>query len=226
MDETRQQLTTLQEVITRLRSTYGSPARQLELPDPVDELIQTILSQNTSDYNTARAFASLKQRFPAWDMVIEADTADVADAIRTGGLANTKAPRIQRVLREIYAERGDFDLDFLRDMPAPAVLAWLTRFHGVGPKTAACVALFSLKLPVMPVDTHVHRVAGRLGLLPSGISADRAHGQLEQDMDADGVYDAHLLLIEHGRRVCRARAPRCDVCVLNDICPAAFKAAT
>jgi endonuclease-3 len=217
----RTHVTNIHSIIRLLEAEYGTPARGSVRPTPVDELVSTILSQHTSDTNTARAYASLKQAFPNWDEVIDAPTQEVADAIRSGGLANQKAPRIQNVLANVREQRSDFDLRFLNDLPVDDALTWLTALHGVGPKTAACVLLFSLNRPVMPVDTHVHRVGLRLGLLPAGTTAERAHGALEIDMSPDEVYTAHMLLIQHGRRICKARAPRCAECVLRQHCPSA-----
>jgi endonuclease III len=214
-------LADIQQIVSLLSSAYGSPPRPESPEEPIDELVQTILSQHTSDINTARAFAALKARFPTWDAVIEATPDDVAHAIRSGGLARQKAPRIQRVLSEIKQERGNFDLTFLRELPLSDAVGWLTQFNGVGPKTAACVLLFSLDLPVMPVDTHVHRVAGRLGLINANATAEHAHGVLETGFSSDEVYEAHMLLIEHGRTICKARAPHCSECVLCELCPSA-----
>jgi endonuclease-3 len=210
-------------IIHLLEAEYGTPSRDPVRPAPVDELVSTILSQHTSDTNTARAYASLKHAFPDWNAVIEAPVHEVAEAIRSGGLANQKAPRIQNVLADIRSQRGNFDLNFLNDLPVDDALTWLTALHGVGPKTAACVLLFSLNRPVMPVDTHVHRVGLRLGLLSTGTSAERAHGALEKDMNSDEVYAAHMLLIQLGRRTCKARAPRCAECVLRKHCPSAAR---
>ena len=211
----------IQTFIRLLEIEYGTPSRDAIRPAPIDELVMTILSQHTTDTNTARAFSSLKQTFPSWDAVIDASAGDVADAIRSGGLANQKAPRIQNVLADVREQRGDFELGFLNELRVDDALSWLTALHGVGPKTAACVLLFSLNRPVMPVDTHVHRVGLRLGLLPAGTSAERAHGALDADMSPDEVYTAHMLLIQHGRRICKARFPRCAECVLLTHCPSA-----
>jgi len=208
------------ELLARFRARYGAP-RPLPRLEPVDELVATVLSQNTSDTNTARSFAGLRSQFPDWNTVIDAPTGDVADAIRSGGLANTKAPRIQRILRAIREQRGDFDLTFLAAMPVDEAAAWLTRLPGVGPKTAACVLLFSLGRAAMPVDTHVHRVALRLALVPSGTNAASTQPALEALIPAAGRYDAHLLFIEHGRQTCHARRPACHACIVADICPSA-----
>jgi endonuclease III len=210
---------TIPIVVELLERAYGLPERSRSRPEPIDELVQTILSQHTSDINTARAFASLRERFPDWTTVVETDVDDVIDAIRTGGLANQKAPRIQRVLREIVACRGDFDLHFLESLTVDDAMAWLTRLPGVGPKTAACVLLFSLNQPVMPVDTHVHRVALRLGIIPAGTTAEKAHGLIGHGLTPEETYIAHILFIQHGRRTCKARAPLCRTCILQALCP-------
>ena len=211
----------IRDITLRLQARYGDAVRPEHRPDPVDELVQTILSQNTSDVNTARAFASLKHAFPNWQEVIDAETTEVVDAIHVGGLANQKGPRIQRVLRQILEERGSLDLTFLEEMPVNEAQRWLTSLPGVGPKTAACVLLFSLDRPVMPVDTHVHRVGMRLGLVSPDTTADQAHAIIGAGLTADETYQAHMLLIRHGRETCKARNPRCAECVLNDICPSA-----
>lgn len=211
-------------VAARLAEQYGWPRWRSHAP-PLDELVATILSQHTSDVNSGRAFASLRRRFPEWNAVAEAAEFDVAEAIQTGGLANLKAPRIQRVLRAVAAETGTFTLDWLRTWPLPRARDWLLALPGVGPKTAACVLLFSLGLPTMPVDTHVFRVGRRLGLIPSGVSADAAHAWYDELIgpDRDAIYALHLNLIRHGRTVCSARSPACDRCVFSDLCPSAFR---
>lgn len=202
-----------------MRETYGKPHWR-SANSPIDELVATILSQHTSDTNTERAFASLRARFPDWNAVIEAPVEQVADAIRSGGLANQKAPRIQSTLRTILERYGSFDLSFLRSMPVEAARAELTEIHGVGPKTASCVLLFSLGMPALPVDTHVHRVALRIGLIPAKTSADSAHALLEHKLggDRDDVYAFHMNLIRHGRTVCTARRPYCERCSLSGLC--------
>ena len=227
MEECREcKLLDLETVVSQLERCYGRPSRAPSRPDPVDELIMTILSQNTSDTNTAKAFAGLKSAFQDWQAVIDADTNDVVEAIRPGGLAKQKAPRIQQVLTLIQSERGEIDLAFLSSMSSNASVEWLTRLPGVGRKTAACVLLFSLDMPVMPVDTHVHRVALRLGLIPAGTTANDAHDLLGAGMTAQETYDAHMLMIKHGRLTCKARNPRCSECVLNPDCPSATEPMT
>ncbi|MBI4299697.1 MAG: endonuclease III [Chloroflexi bacterium] len=170
--------------------------------DPVSELIQTVLSQNTSDVNSGRAFACLKATFPTWEAVANADTQKLAAAIQTGGLGRIKAPRIQAILRSLEEQRGSFDLSFLRETPLAEAKKWLRSLPGVGPKTAACVLLFSLGLPALPVDTHVYRVARRLGLIPQKASPDAAHDILESIVPAKDIYRFHMGLIAHGRQVC------------------------
>ncbi|MEX1158499.1 MAG: endonuclease III [Thermomicrobiales bacterium] len=207
-------------ILTRLRQQYGEPDRGQVLP-PIDELVMTMLSQHTSDANTERAFASLRSAFPDWNAVTLASDAQIADAIRGGGLADVKAPRIRQALVDIRDWVGSFDLSFLADRPVGEAREWLMSLHGVGPKTASCVLLFSLDRPAMPVDTHVHRVALRLRLVPQGTSAERAHELIESIVPDEEMFAAHMLFIRHGRATCVARRPRCAACVLVQCCPAA-----
>ncbi len=206
------------EVAILLDRAYG-PRRWRRHHPPLDELVLTILSQHTSDTNTERAFSSLRARFPTWDAVRAGPTAEVADAIRSGGLAALKAPRIQAVLAAVHAERGAFDLDHLASLPLPEAKRWLTNLRGVGPKTAACVLLFSLGRPALPVDTHVHRVANRLGLAYGKTEAQTARA-LEPRIPNWARMDSHIWLIRFGRRICRAPRPRCRACFLADLCEA------
>lgn len=201
-----------------LLEAYGQPVWRREMP-ALDELVSTILSQNTNDINRDRGFEALRARFPTWAAVRDAPEADVIDAIRPAGLANQKGPRIQQVLQAITQERGALDIEFLRDWPVDKARAWLTHFKGVGPKTAAIVLLFSLGRPAFPVDTHVHRVTGRLGLRPEKLSADDSHAYFEGLLPPDTYYAAHLNLIRHGRQVCHALRPDCEHCVLQKLCP-------
>jgi endonuclease-3 len=168
--------------------------------------------------NRDRAFRQLRERFANWQDVRDADPEAVKDAIRVSGLANHKGPAIQRALTHITAQRGELSLDFLRDLPAVEAKAWLTSINGVGPKTASIVLLFSLGMPAFPVDTHVHRVSKRLGLVGPKASRERAHVLLETSLPEEIYYAFHLNLIRHGREVCDARQPRCEICVLQDIC--------
>jgi len=200
-----------------LVATYGERLWAPRLP-PVDELIGTILSQNTSDVNSGRAFDLLRSRYASWQDVVEAPAAEVAETIRSAGLSEIKAPRIQNALRAIRGACGSFDLDFLRQWPVDQARAWLTSLHGVGPKTASVVLLFSLKMPAMPVDTHVHRVSLRLGLVPPKTSAPKTSEMLEAMLPAEDYYTFHLNMIQHGRQVCKARHPRHDACALASLC--------
>jgi endonuclease-3 len=201
----------------RLLDVYGQPVWRNPLP-PVDELISTILSQNTNDINRDRAFESLRARFPNWEAVRDARAADVIAAIRPAGLANQKGPRIQEVLRAITAERGALDLTFLKDLPLEEARAWLTKFKGVGPKTAAIMLLFSLGRPAFPVDTHIYRVTGRIGLRPERMTVEEAHPYLEALFPPETFYAVHLNLIRLGREVCGARKPNCPACPLRRLC--------
>lgn len=187
--------------------------------EPLDALVQTILSQATSDVNSGRAFDSLRRAFPGgWDDVRLADVRDIADAIRCGGLADSKAPRIRAVLQEIYERTGTTDLEFLKTTPTDEAKAFLSSFHGVGPKTAACVLMFSLGRPVLPVDTHVFRISHRLGLIDEKLGEAKAHAALQSQLKDTEVYAYHVHLIRHGRRVCVAQQPRCEECVLGAKC--------
>jgi len=196
---------------------YGQPTWRNPLP-PVDELVSTILSQNTNDANRDRAFESLRQRFPTWEQVRDAETEAVINAIRPAGLANQKGPRIQQVLQGISAERGSLDLNFLKDLPLEEARLWLMKFKGVGPKTAAIVLLFSLGRPAFPVDTHIYRVTGRIGLLPEKMTVEQAHVYLEKLLPPETYYAAHLNFIRLGREVCAARKPDCPRCPLRQLC--------
>jgi len=200
-----------------LADTYGEPTWRPHLP-PVDELILTILSQATSDVNSGRAFQSLKEAFPNWESVLDAPTEKVVNTIRSAGLANQKGPRIQAALRHIDQERGELTLDFLADLPLKEAIKWLTAIVGVGRKTAAIVMLFSFGRPTFPVDTHVHRVTGRLGLIGPRVNAEKAHDILEAIGDPATFYPMHINLIRHGREICQARNPHCALCPLQDHC--------
>ncbi len=206
------------ELIALLGKEYGRVPQQPS-GAPVTELVLTLLSQHTSDHNSGQAMHRLLERFPTWRDVIEAPTAEVEEAIRPGGLAPTKAPRLQALLAEVAARRPDFDLCQLASMPLDEAKVWLRSLPGVGPKTAACVLLFALGRPALPVDTHVERVAKRLGLVPAKAPAERAHDLLEQTLAPHEVYAFHVDLIQHGRRTCHARSPQCTRCPLLSRCP-------
>jgi endonuclease-3 len=205
------------DVYHKLLEVYGEPVWRNPLP-AVDELVSTILSQNTNDTNRDRAFHALRARFATWEQVRDAATGDVIDAIRPAGLANQKGPRIQQVLREITAERGSLNLDFLKDLPLEQARAWLTKFKGVGPKTAAIVLCFSLGRPAFPVDTHIYRVTGRIGLRPESMTVDDAHPYLEALFPPETYYAGHLNLIRLGRETCHARKPDCSHCPVRILC--------
>jgi endonuclease III len=209
---------TAAEIIERLDAEYGRAPQQTS-DDPLFELVLTLLSQHTSDLNSGEAMHRLVERFPDWDSVLEAPVAEVEDAIRPGGLAPTKSKRMQALLAEVRERCPDWDLSLLADLPLDEAKAWLTSLPGVGPKTAACVLLFALGRPALPVDTHVERVSKRLGLVPAKMPADKAHDALEALVQPDEVYAFHVDLIQHGRRTCHARSPRCDECVLAAKCP-------
>lgn len=201
----------------RLLAFYGYPRWRRSLP-PLDELISTILSQNTNDGNRDRAFEALRARFPTWEEVRDAPVEEVIQTIRAAGLANQKGPRIQSVLREITRLRGELSLHFLHDLTPQEAEAWLRKFKGVGPKTAAIVLLFSLNKPAFPVDTHIYRVSGRLGLRPASMNAEQAHQHLAQLFSPEAYYPVHLNLIRLGREICQARQPNCPACPLQDLC--------
>jgi endonuclease-3 len=200
-----------------LSEEYGEPGWRRHLP-PVDELVSTILSQNTSDINRDKAFYALKDRYPDWDSVIQAPVEDIRDTIRPAGLANQKAPRIQNALREVKGQNGQLSLDFLEEMSVEVALDWLMAIKGVGRKTASIILLFAYGRPAFPVDTHVHRVTGRLGLIGPKVSADKAHAILERMGSPESYYAFHLNLIRHGRQVCAARKPDCQNCPLTAYC--------
>lgn len=214
----RRKRVTVADVMLLLGPEYG-PFEWNPRYDPASELVYTILSQHTSDINSGRAFNSLIGTFDTLDAVANASVGDIEDAIRMGGLAKVKAPRIKNVLNQVREEVGSFDLSFLGKMPLDEAKAWLKRLDGIGPKTAAIILCFSLGMPAMPVDTHIYRVAQRLGLVGKKISAEKAHDVLEAKVEPEDVFDFHLLLINHGRQVCKALRPRCDRCVLAWGCP-------
>jgi endonuclease III len=213
------QLELARKVYEILLAFFGLPEWRLAL-SPLDELVSTILSQNTNDRNRDVAFNRLKAAFPFWEDVRDADLTTVIECIRPAGLANQKGPRIQTVLREITAERGDLDLMFLKELPAEEAHSWLLRFNGVGPKTAAIVLQFSLGTPAFPVDTHIYRVSGRLGLRPKNLNVEQAHPYLAGLFDPSTYGSAHLNLIRLGREICHARKPACPACPVNHVCPA------
>jgi endonuclease III len=208
-------------ILGRLRKRFG-PLVPPRAADPLDELILTLLSQHTSDLNADRALADLRAAFPrGWAQVESARTERVADAIRSGGLANSKAPRLQAILREVRRREGAYDLARLRTLPDAEARAYLMSLPGIGPKTAAVVLSFALGRDAIPVDTHVHRVATRLGLVPPKVSAERADRILHELVPEGLRTPLHVALIRLGREVCKAPTPRCRLCPLADLCPTA-----
>ncbi len=205
------------KVHEKLLEFYGEPIWRNPLP-AIDELVSTILSQNTNDVNRDRAFNALRAKFATWEDVRDAKADDVMNAIRPAGLANQKGPRIQQVLKAITEERGGLDLSFLKDMSVDDARNWLTKFNGVGPKTAAIVLCFSLNMPAFPVDTHVYRVTGRIGLHPEKMSVEQAHPHLESLFPPETYYAAHLNIIRLGREICTSRKANCEVCPLKKLC--------
>ena len=231
-----------QDVRAGLASHYGIPAWERRL-DPTSELILTILTQNSADVNAEKAFEALRAAYPGrgaveehrmgagwggeglppgiapdWERVELAPLEELIDVIRPGGLAPQKAPRLQASLRTIRERSGDYSLEFLGEMPAIEARDWLTRIPGIGRKTASIVLLFCFGLPLMPVDRHVERVAKRIGLLPAKTDADLAHELFLAMLEPDEMYEAHVNLIQHGRRICHARNPQHEICPVAARC--------
>ena len=205
-------------MLTALAELYGEPESRPH-GDAVAELVLTVLSQNTSDKNSGRAFVQLMRRYPGWNAIAEAPLDELIATIQTGGLAQQKAPRIKRILEAVRERAPDWNLAFLEEEPLEEARTWLRGLPGVGPKTAACVLLFALGRPALPVDTHVERVAKRLALVPPKTTPEQAHERLEALMLPQSYYRFHMLLIKHGRRTCSARNPRCESCPLEGACP-------
>jgi endonuclease III len=201
-----------------LSTAYGKREQQLN-QNPISVLVQTILSQNTSDRNSHKAFSYLLNSFDNWQAIANASTDEISKIIRPGGLGETKAKYIKQALEAIRHKRGNLELDFLKKLTVIEARDWLMNLPGVGMKTASCVLLFSLGMPALPVDTHIFRVSKRLGLIPDNISVNEAHEMLEKVVPNKVIYSFHILLIEHGRKICKAQRPRCYQCVLQKICP-------
>ena len=217
MDQIQEHRERLAHVQERLRHRFGTPTWYVELP-AVDELVCTILSQNTNDVNRDKAFQALKERYPSWEAVRDADPAELKFVIRIAGLANQKGPNIQAALRDITAERGEIDLDWLKDIDPEDAREWLVKLRGVGPKTAAIVMVFALGMPAFPVDTHIYRVTGRIGLRPKELDITKTHAYMEQIADPNEFGSLHLNLIDLGREICQARKPKCPICPIRDLC--------
>ena len=211
----------IEKVVELLEQEYGPREWQPDY-DPIAVLIRTILSQNTSDTNSGRAFKSLLATFDSWEAVASAPVEHIAQAIKMGGLSRIKAIRIKGVLNEIEREHGSINLDFLKLLDTPEAKGYLLHLPGVGHKTASCVLLFALGKPCLPVDTHIFRVAKRLGLIDSRVSVERSHSLLQEQIPPLKVYQFHLHMIEHGRKVCHARQPCCGKCLLRLDCPGSF----
>ena len=217
-------------VIRRLERTFTRQVWQ-RWGDGLEELVGTILSQHTSNINSGRAYDRLAARFSIkskpgddsptvdWNAVADAPIGAIEQAIRCAGLSRVKSNVIRDILRRIRADRGELSLEFLADWPVEQARAYLTSLRGIGPKTAACILLFSFHQPILPVDTHIHRIAIRLGLIGRRVSAEDAHLELERIVPPRQFYNFHILLIKHGRTICRARRPRCHDCPLLSICP-------
>tara|TARA_B100001123_G_C15318384_1_gene1027037 strand:- start:2520 stop:3191 length:672 start_codon:yes stop_codon:yes gene_type:complete len=208
------------DVVELLEFSYGNRSWKPRLA-PLDELIFTVLSQNTSDLNTYRSYERLTTKYRSWDQVMNASVEEIEIAIRIGGLSKVKAPRIKNILIEIFSRNGELSIDLINKMDVGESIEWLTSIPGVGRKTASCVLLFSFGLAAFPVDTHVLRVSKRLSLIDENISADKAHNLLERLISPEKYYQTHMDMIEHGRTVCIASKPNCKECVLNTICPSA-----
>lgn len=208
----------VKQILSLLTGEYGNRRWQLD-HDPIAVLIQTILSQNTSDLNSHRAFASLVTSFDNWEKMLNASIDQISHSIRFGGLAEIKGNYIKRTLMEIKRRRGELKLDFLKPLPVNKARNWLLQLPGVGMKTASCVLLFSLGMPALPVDTHISRVTRRLYLIDNKTPIDKAHKLLESLVPKKDVYAFHVLLIEHGRKICKAQRPKCSQCILHSICP-------
>lgn len=201
-------------ILTRV---YGRKELKLD-DDPLDTLVETILSQNTTDKNSGRAFRKLKDAYPEWERMLGQDPKKIAKIIRSGGLAGIKATRIIDALDFINKKRGALDLDFLRDMEPDEAEAWLGQMTGVGPKTRSIVLLFALGMPAFPVDTHIHRVTKRLGLIGSKTTREHAQAELARLVPGEEFYNFHINIIEHGRAVCQARKPKCNLCKISHLC--------
>jgi len=208
----------MKNLLARLVRAYG-PRPWKCWGKGVPVLVETILSQNTSNTNSEAGFRQLRRRFKTWNQVADAPVDEVERHIRVSGLSRIKAPRIQGILRQIKSDHGTIDLQFLSGMDEQSAYDYLMKFQGIGPKTANCVLIFAFGKPVFPVDTHIHRITQRLGLIPPRATAEQAHDLLKPMIEPNDRYAMHVLLIEHGRKVCKAINPRCSECVLLNLCP-------
>lgn len=216
IDNLKQKQAKYRQIAPLLENEYGR--KHWKRHDGMDELISCILSQSTTDANRDRGFDALKTQYENWEQVHHAPTDELIETIRPAGLANSKAPYIQGSLEGIFEERGEYNIDFIEDMPVDEAKKWLQNLPGVGPKTAAIVLCFGYNRPAFPVDTHVHRLGKRIGLLPEKISTNKAHEHMEAIVPDDEFYAFHLQLIYHGRAICKARNPQCEICPLQQYC--------
>ena len=207
-----------QKIKKLLDKQYGDIEWRDEM-ETLDELIFTVLTQNTSDINAEKAFKNLKSRYINWNEIVESTDEQLERIIRIGGLGKQKSIRIKKILKEIYLRTGGYDLSILKDMPFNEVKEWLITLPGVGPKTAAVVMSFALKLPAFPVDTHIHRISKRLGYIDQNTSAEKAHEIMENIILPKDRFNFHILLITHGRKICKANNPKCYICPLTSYCP-------
>ncbi len=207
----------IREINQRLKDYYGEPERPTD-QSGIDYLVETILSQNTNDINRDKAFNQLKEKYSSWEKVENAERDELIDTIRVAGLGPTKAERIQKSLRIVREDQGKYSLEFIDEMKVEEAKKWLTDIPGIGPKTAAIILCFYFGKPVMPVDTHVHRISQRLGLIPEGTSREKAHEILEERVPNDLIYEFHILLIYHGRKHCKAQHATCCEGPLADLC--------
>lgn len=205
-------------IVQNLERTYGVPVNKWTGWDVLDMLVSVILSQATSDVNSARTFDALKKRFPTWDAVLRARESTIADTIRTGGLANQKAAVIKNLLKQIKERNGSLDLSFLRDASAEDAARYLSQFRGIGPKTVACTLLFACGTEIFPLDTHIFRVLRRVGLIPPKCSDEFAHALMNRVVPSGKFYSFHVNLIRHGRALCRPRDPLCERCPIVEYC--------
>ncbi len=209
-------MTKIETIISKLNKHYGLK-EWTRWREPIGELVRTILSQNTTDKNSLRAYANLLETFKTWEEIIKADEAAIAEPIRSGGLANIKAKKIKKSLLEIKEREGKIDLEFLANYKLEDAEEYLVSLDGVGPKTAACVLIFSFNFPIIPVDTHVHRVSNRLGLITTK-TREKTQELMKDIIPSKDVYSFHLNIIEHGRNVCKASKPLCSQCFLANLC--------
>jgi len=208
----------IRRINQELKDFYGEPDQPTEMSG-IDYLVETILSQNTNDINRDKAFDNLKEKYgDDWEKVENADYEDLTDTVRVAGLGPTKAERIQKALKIIREERGRYTIEFINEMSIEEGKSWLTEIPGIGPKTAAIILCFHFDKPVMPVDTHVHRISKRLGLVPESASRTKSHDILEEKVPDDIKYEFHRLLIDHGREHCKAQNPTCEKGPLGSEC--------